>query len=408
MIKAICDDEPPKAGPFFSKEFNEFIAVCLKKDPTARSSAKQLLTTAFIENNAASLKMSFSDLQMRRRSSGPKEHPFSQALNQAQAAVPAPAERSGEGEAKAVASPAKLKIDTNGSPDGHVAPPAPSPLTTRLTNAAIVRRTSKEFPPFDSPTNLMHKALTAEADRDRGAVATAAVAAGNGSSGLGNSAKITIREDVEEEEGQFIDGAQKAHDVIIAIRLEHLDRVLDRIAHKLSTSKRLGSSSFDYRGDEQESGGDGDGGGGEEEEYDDTQDHDIADVHRYTDEFIVKMDPMLEGHDSVDSMDKLLQFKHGEPSPVALQLPAHKFPRKADPVVEMSTADAKPVTRSGDGSSGTEAHLEGHKDDICDKAAVLEEKKGLESRLDEKHTHHSILKVICISHLSPPLSSIFM
>jgi serine/threonine protein kinase len=43
MIKAICDDEPPKAGKRFSSQFNRFIAHCLQKDANDRLSAKQLL-----------------------------------------------------------------------------------------------------------------------------------------------------------------------------------------------------------------------------------------------------------------------------------------------------------------------------------------------------------------------------
>lgn len=391
MIKAICDDEPPKAGPFFSKEFNEFIAACLKKDPSARSSAKQLLTTPFIEQNASSLKMSFSDLQMRRKTSNPNNQ-HNQNHNE-QAPAPAvlsaqdksppqtSADHSFEGEAKDT-PPRKLSVETSQPYDGPFEPPAPSPLTTRLTNAAIVRRTSKEFPAFDSPTNLMHKALT-EADRDsKAAQEASSLAAAAASGGLAISAKITIREDVEEEDVQFIDGAKKAHDVIISIRLEHLDRVLDRIAHKLGSYRRLGSASFDYNGEEAGVSPVG------EEEYDDTQDHDLADIHHYTDEFnAVRNDPMLEGHDSVDSMDKLLQYKHGEPSPPVMQLPTSKFPAhgKHDAVPEMA-ADAKHVAPHRD-----EAAAHGHKgDDVDVKAAAAEDKKGL----DEKHSaHHSILKV---------------
>jgi hypothetical protein len=43
MIKAICDDEPPKAGKRFSSKFNRFIALCLQKDANDRWSARQLL-----------------------------------------------------------------------------------------------------------------------------------------------------------------------------------------------------------------------------------------------------------------------------------------------------------------------------------------------------------------------------
>lgn len=404
MIKAICDDEPPKAGPFFSKDFNDFIAACLKKDPTARSSAKQLLSTPFIENNASSLKLSFSDLQMRRKTSGTNDQPSLQTLQAVTAALPASQEKlfpqtssredSFDMDAKE-GSPHRLAIETSLASDTSVIPSAPSPLTTRLTNAAIVRRTSKEFPVFDSPTNLMHKAL-AEADSKAAQQDTVTT---TNAGGLTISAKITIREDVEEEDMQYIDGAKKAHDVIISIRLEHLDRVLDRIAHKLgNNNRRMGSSSFDYNGEDA-------GDGGEEEEYDDTQDHDLADVHHYTDEFAaVSNDPMLEGHDSVDSMDKLLQFNHGEPSPPPLQLPNAKFPAHRKPAEQAEmVADVKLVSHNYDHG----AVPLGHKGEVGDKGASSDDKKGTDTRPDEKHsTHHSILKVSSSS--CAPAYSIFV
>jgi serine/threonine protein kinase len=51
MMKAICDDDPPQAGPQFSDVFNAFISSCLKKDPMERLSAKALLDAAFVANN---------------------------------------------------------------------------------------------------------------------------------------------------------------------------------------------------------------------------------------------------------------------------------------------------------------------------------------------------------------------
>ncbi len=51
MMKAICDDDPPVAGPKFSEIFNHFIDCCLKKDPSARLSAKLLLDSRFVAEN---------------------------------------------------------------------------------------------------------------------------------------------------------------------------------------------------------------------------------------------------------------------------------------------------------------------------------------------------------------------
>lgn len=48
VMKAICDDEPPLAGPSFSPSFNSFINSCLKKDHTLRWTADHLLLSDFI------------------------------------------------------------------------------------------------------------------------------------------------------------------------------------------------------------------------------------------------------------------------------------------------------------------------------------------------------------------------
>lgn len=71
MMKAICDDEPPVAGPRFSETFNSFISHCLKKDPNERFSAKALLDDSFVSSNRS------PDYQH-----GDTENPYSTAENQ--------------------------------------------------------------------------------------------------------------------------------------------------------------------------------------------------------------------------------------------------------------------------------------------------------------------------------------
>lgn len=50
MIKAICDEEPPTPGEESSKEFHDFIAGCLQKNPSERKSAQLLLEFPFVKN----------------------------------------------------------------------------------------------------------------------------------------------------------------------------------------------------------------------------------------------------------------------------------------------------------------------------------------------------------------------
>lgn len=53
MIQAICDQDPPVAGPTFSKQFNQFVDKCLQKDPLLRWTAIQLLESTFITHHSA-------------------------------------------------------------------------------------------------------------------------------------------------------------------------------------------------------------------------------------------------------------------------------------------------------------------------------------------------------------------
>ena len=411
MIKAICDDEPPVAGPFFSAEFNSFIASCLQKDPAERSSAKGLLSLPFIENNTSSLKLSYSDMQMRHSSMNVGHSNHMSTTTSPSTAADAKVSPGSNAARNSTASPVKLEVDVNCSPaEGNSIPPAPSPLTTRLTNAAIVRRTSQDVPVFDSPTNLMHKAIT---EAEQRALLESSSGKETNFNGNGLSVHGTIREDAEEEnegEGmQYIDGEQRAMDVINSIRLEHLDRVLDRIAHKLESRNRRAHRSGADGGEEEREEED------ESDEYDDTHERDLTDIHHYVDDFAAAKDEQLgETNTSLDSLDRMLQHKGtgfvaatAEPSPPpTLMLPAHKFGAKkqaaavitspAAPEVE-EVADAKPE------SAVAEAKLIGHKgvkamspDPSPEFQHRRDEiKKALEpSSGDEKSPlHHSILKV---------------
>eukprot|EP01041_Mallomonas_annulata_P001388 gene1388-2673_t len=49
LLSIIVDGEPPTAGPEFSDKFNDFIAVCLRKDPTLRGTPAQLLKHPFLD-----------------------------------------------------------------------------------------------------------------------------------------------------------------------------------------------------------------------------------------------------------------------------------------------------------------------------------------------------------------------
>jgi len=55
MIQAICDQDPPIAGPNFSKLFNQFVDSCLQKDPSLRRTSAQLLESTFIIRHSATV-----------------------------------------------------------------------------------------------------------------------------------------------------------------------------------------------------------------------------------------------------------------------------------------------------------------------------------------------------------------
>lgn len=51
LVDAICGTEPPEAPPGASREFRDFVACCLQRDPTKRWTAEQLLHHPFVVQN---------------------------------------------------------------------------------------------------------------------------------------------------------------------------------------------------------------------------------------------------------------------------------------------------------------------------------------------------------------------
>lgn len=119
MIKAICDDDPPSPGHLFSKEFNDFIAACLHKEPSERLTAKELLQLPFIEQNVASIKLSHSDLQTKYS----KIHKMH------------------ENDQTSKSSTQALYVDTESTVHDKILVPQ-SPLTNRLRKASITSNTT--------------------------------------------------------------------------------------------------------------------------------------------------------------------------------------------------------------------------------------------------------------------------
>ena len=197
MIKAICDDDPPTAGPTFTYDFNQFIAACLHKHPADRLTAKELLLTPLVQMNKSVLKLTKSDLHMRYASMY-KNGSFRRSM----------------------------KIDSDIDEESVSRFDSLSPLTKRLTNAAINRTTSTKIDPiFPSGDHHLSHNHTLEDE-------------------------VTIAASVN------------------AIRLTHLDRVLDRIVKRVTINSQSSAIGFDSV---------------DEFDNDDIEDQDFVDVHTYHD-----------------------------------------------------------------------------------------------------------------------------
>lgn len=193
MIKAICDDDPPTAGPTFTYDFNQFIAACLRKQPADRLTAKELLLTPLIQMNKPVLKLTKSDLHIRYASMY-KNGSFRRSM----------------------------KIDADIDEESVSRFDNLSPLTKRLTDAAINRTSSSKIEPNFPVDHHLHELED----------------------------EVTIAASVN------------------AIRLTHLDRVLDRIVKRVTINSESSAIGFDSV---------------DEFDNDDIEDQDFLDVHTYHD-----------------------------------------------------------------------------------------------------------------------------
>jgi hypothetical protein len=211
MIKAICDEEPPSPGPEFSWNFNSFIGSCLGKDAADRLSAKKLLHLPFITENVDFPEMSDSD----KSRSAPSEVGHSAPFKSHQRGVHA----------------LSVSVDGGTTPHSRLVSslneglPPSSPMTARNATAAVVRRVSRDFSP------------SAGADfHGRGLDCKSSDAADE------ETFPYSVRDSIMEEplhsssSARLVDYSQSDDTIINAIRLEHLDRVLDKIARKLQQS----------------------------------------------------------------------------------------------------------------------------------------------------------------------------
>ena len=210
MIKAICDDDPPTAGADFSYDFNQFIASCLHKQPIDRLTAKELLGTPLVKMNQPVLKLTKSDLHMRYASMY-----------------------------KTGSLRRSLQIDTDIDEDTESHFDNLSPLTKRLNDAAVnVNRNSVKSDPIFPGYNQHH------------------LSHNNTNDHINNNSL---------EDGEVTIAAS-----VNAIRLTHLDRVLDRIVKRVNINSEPSSIGFEDSLDDFD--------------IDDTDDRDLLDVHSYNDD----------------------------------------------------------------------------------------------------------------------------
>lgn len=244
MIKAICDEDPPEAGPDFSKEFNAFIRCCLAKEAGDRLSAKELLQLPFIVENVDDTD---GDGPLHSDSDKSRGGAFTQIHD--------------SGNHTTIHRPSSLLVaaHTNTHPNHSAAsadhaPPPHSPMTARSATAAVVRKVSRDF---SSPvgTSDTHNRLDGEhEDEETFPYSVHDVIreeSGGDTSASGRyDPSGPVQEPTSEEEK-----------VINSIRMEHLDRVLDKIALKLQARPGVaagadGADPFLDAGDEEQEDGD--------------------------------------------------------------------------------------------------------------------------------------------------------
>ena len=317
MIKAICDDPPPTPGPEFSPEFHEFIACCLKREPSERLTAQQLLETTFIRMNLDPDSLTDSDkLRLKINTSSesdiadmvdgfeiPKDskalpdrdrerdsdhsnhshHSHHSIDSVAMEKVskerdsfatlramlfPSPhitplempaAGASGQGtSSSSVATPTRKGAGKPSSPDAMYSPPNRSArLTARSATAAVVRKE------FTSPGSRSFDVSSASSDltQRRNSKDTEINAIKHmfaGTDALSTKLDIGSKDtdtDKQTSGGGGIASAQGSNHeedddyevyIMNAIRLEHFDRVLEKIASKISAKK---PSSFRKKSD---------------------------------------------------------------------------------------------------------------------------------------------------------------
>jgi hypothetical protein len=179
MIQAICDEDPPIPGPIYSSEFNQFIEYCLQKDPQNRWSARDLLKSKFLDY--------YGYVQPNSYPSSACESSITQGTDTSFSAI-------------------AESIDQSNNQSPRSDKSKVSSLAARLTTVTIGRH---------SVTNAADL-LSAKLNK------------------FDSSDQTKILIDDDDFNLNFGDEENAA---IYSIRLEHLGRVLDRIAEKLVASQ---------------------------------------------------------------------------------------------------------------------------------------------------------------------------
>ena len=294
MIKAICDDAPPTPGPEFSPLFHEFIAYCLQKDPDDRLTAQQLLQTTFIRLNIDPDSLTDSDKMKYNISDSPDVTEESNSMK-----ISGSSHQSDSVDYSAADVTAKVRSDSKDEKDGafstlksaylhsgganiprldipvstptrkgnQVTTPESSPacstpnsrgnrishaLTARSATAAALRKEfvspngirNSDVPievqrrnSKDSEVGILKQLLTGVSSSSKGEHSGSAVVK------VDTSGKETAFNELVES-GLLNDGTNYDEDeehelhIMNAIRLEHFDRVLEKIATKLTAQRK--------------------------------------------------------------------------------------------------------------------------------------------------------------------------